>query len=263
MKTQIKILIIIISIIFSYQYTFSQILEKGMTKEEVIQLCGKPKKIIKGTIHKEENWWEYGKDTTLYFENEKLSNINYPHKNYYKRLNQEQTNDTLKYCSLYVFFYDTIKNKYLNTKPGIGTFSLKNLQNLELRAFYKTPNSYQKIDSIKWSIACDIGGFTETAWSFSSFFTKFQINRISMTMRKSYKNPNFFLFVNTIKLKSGYIIEYPKMENERFILHKYINYKSNYVKLKYVKVKTFDEALRIKKLKSYNKQPMLVYKLIK
>ncbi len=254
MKNIIRLIFVCILFVNIVQVSIAQQLKEGMKLDEIKMNDRNLKKIRYSYVTTGDvkvSTWLFSKDTMLFltFYDEKLKSIYSPFKHYYKR---NEGNDTLLNCKLYVFLYDTAQNQYLNKKPGVGSVSIDKISNIKLRAFYKTPNSYQRIDSLEWYVIIRSGGFDETTWFSSSFFSK---NTINMIKRST--EPYFYLYVRKVVLISGEVIEYPILENEKFIVS------SGGEDYKYNSLEDAFDKVKRSKYARCPEQSMLVYKLIK
>ncbi len=231
--------------LFLFLNAKSQFLTKNMTFEDVRNIYGKPDKIdtsgsFSVTPDNKFTTWYYGEDTIVRFLKSTLDFYHYSFKNIYeKRIPSIAKNDSLKNCSLNIFLYNTQKNSVVNSIPGTGDIIVKTVENLEIRAYFKTPKSYQIVDSIEWFYIIDLKGFRIICRNYGSDFKNQTIKHIEES-----KIPNkFYIYVSKIILKNGQIIEFPLMKNEKFII--WTNSYKNY----FIYVTMLDALRKIKLLK--------------
>jgi len=165
--------------------------------------------------------------------------------------------DTLNACRLHVYFKDDTLNTSTNSMTSRGLLKKNRLQAYRIEAYYKTPNSYQKVDSMKWVVHFVQGGFLESQYMLdSNFSATFQSFRPRLKPYEGY----LLVEIENITTSSGYNIMHPILENEKYVSSSFSDTKLYY--------KFFDTYPEIKKYVQINKNqnffpkaPVLVFKL--
>ena len=121
--------------------------------------------------------------------------------------------DTLNKCSLHVYFKDDSLKTSTNSLVSRGLFKKDRLHAYRIEAFYKTPNSYQKVSSINCVSHFIQGGFRESHPMAKDGFDSLILSaRDRLNPFQNY----IFIEVKSITTASSRVIMSPILENEKY-----------------------------------------------